>query len=80
MENYRKFLNGDRVEIIGENKSKHSRIGHQGIVLRKGVQGMWWLKLDDGNELVWKGKWLQKKENENGDRIEQNKHYLSVWP
>lgn len=72
---------GDRVEIIGEHRSRNSRIGHTGTVLRKGVQGMYWLKLDDGRELVWKGKWLKRWEEKNyGNSMGQRGHDLSLWP
>jgi hypothetical protein len=76
-----KIKTGDRVEIIGENKSRNSRIGHRGTILRKGIQGMLWLQLDDGRELVWKGIWLKKVERENyGNNLGQSGYDLSIFP
>lgn len=63
------FSRGDIVEIVGENATLSSRIGTKAVVLRQGFQNMWWLRLECGKEMVWKGKWIAKMEDKMNEEI-----------
>lgn len=58
------FNPGDIVVVCGSQENRTSRIGMKCKIVRKGFGSQYWVKFENEPEMIFRGAWLERLNNE----------------